>query len=94
MGMSLQDFESCTPLEFEETAGAYAAREQASVRAQWEQARFIAMSALQPYSKKALKPEDICLFAWEKKSRDALKAAPSTKERMQEIAARCGMKCD
>lgn len=94
MGMSLPDFEACTPIQFEEATRAFAEKEAAAARLGWEQARFTAMFALQPYSKKPLKPEDVCLFAWEKEAKGAATGPPSTKERMREIAARCGMKCD
>lgn len=92
VGMSLRDFDLCTPLEFEEIVEQWKRRQDACMQASWEQARFMAMASLQPFCKKSLKPSDITVFPWERKSGgggiDAPKAPKSTRERMLEMERR------
>lgn len=92
VGMSLRDFELCTPLEFEEIVEQWKCGQDARMQASWEQARFVAMASLQPFCKKSLRPGDITVFPWERKNgsndADTPKAPKSTKERMLEMERR------
>jgi len=86
MGMSLDDFERCTPIEFE---AAFRSWEQNHCQDDWERARFLACCMLQPYSKKALKTEDVCRFPWDiRNSQVAAPAEESTWERFEELVRR------
>ena len=92
VGMSLRDFDLCSPLEFEEIVEQWKRGQDAHMQASWEQARFVAMASLQPFCKKSLKPSDITVFPWERKSSGdgaGMPDAPkSTKERMLEMERR------
>lgn len=71
IGLSLSDFCDLTPPEFEQVCNAYEDHRlneyQATHRNAWERMRFLALFFLLPYSKKALKVNDIVVFDWEKK---------------------------
>lgn len=67
LGMSLRDFERCTPFEFQSVFDAWSRRVERSEHAEWDRARYMCMCILQPYSKKKLRPTDIVEFPWEKK---------------------------
>lgn len=83
VGLTLDDFDRLTPDEF---ADVYQAWERSHLREPWEQARFMACSCLQPWSKKSLKVTDVCRFAWDNEHLNAdTPAAPSTRERFEEL---------
>lgn len=84
VGMSVGDFERCTPSEFTTLVEAWQKHETALAQRSWEQARFIAMTNLQPYSKKALKPTDIVRFDWDEEKKK-ITGPPSTRKRMEEV---------
>lgn len=65
IGMSIDDFCRCTPLEFSAIAESWNEGEQQRERAAWERARLQCTCMLQPYSKKKLKPQDVLQFAWD-----------------------------
>jgi hypothetical protein len=84
--MSLQDFERCTPLEFSRIVEFYQKREEDRMQLSWEQTRFLAVTNLSPFSKKALKPTDVIEFPWDK--RPEVRKGSSSYERMKEIEKR------
>ena len=63
--MSLQDFDRCTPLEFEKIFEIWHENQQVAVRTSWEQTRQLAVCMLQPWAKKALRPRDVMEFSWD-----------------------------
>lgn len=65
MGMSLSDFETCTPSEFSAIYGQWQQCRQADERRQWEMTRMMCVCSLQPYSKEGLRPTDVIKFPWE-----------------------------
>lgn len=66
LGMSLHDFERCTPFEFHSIFEAWSKRAEMSDRAEWEKTRYLCMCILQPYSKKKMRPVDVVVFPWER----------------------------
>lgn len=66
IGMSMQDFERCTPSEFKATFDAWNGGRERLERGEWERVRMSCLCSLQPYSKKKLRPTDIMEFPWEK----------------------------
>lgn len=70
VGMSADDFDGLTLPEFEEIYRAWTEKEESRCRNGWEMARFGALYALAPHSRKKLRPQDICTFEWERKGRD------------------------
>lgn len=64
--MSIAEFDSLTPPEFEMIVKHYYNTIETSFKNDWERARFISLYSLAPHSKRALKPKDICIFEWEK----------------------------
>ena len=65
MGMSLQDFDLCTPLEFEKIIEMWHEAKQQSLRTSWEQTRQLAVCMLQPWSKRELRATDVMEFEWD-----------------------------
>ena len=84
VGLKLADFDSLTPAEFDEV---YRCWERSHLREPWEQARFLACSFLQPWSKRSLKATDICRFSWDNERQQAqhTEVEPSTRERFEEV---------
>ena len=66
MGMSLQDFDQCTPLEFEKIFEMWHDSQDMAFRTGWEQIRNLAVCILQPYATKALEPRDVMEFEWDR----------------------------
>ncbi len=66
VGISRADLDLITPDEFEAIVNRYANSNEHKFRNDWERARFLALYSLAPYSKRALKPCDVCVFDWEK----------------------------
>ncbi|PKO97075.1 MAG: hypothetical protein CVU12_02055 [Bacteroidetes bacterium HGW-Bacteroidetes-7] len=70
IGLSLKDFDSLTPSEFEEIYKAYDNYQtqvnKLTQRSAWMRTRFIAKSIFQVHSKKVIKDQDILEFDWEK----------------------------
>lgn len=84
--MSLQDFDRCSPSEFDEVCRQW---ELTHVRDPWERARFLACCMLQPYSKKTLRVTDVCRFDWDKEpSGHGQPHGGSTRERFEELVER------
>lgn len=89
IGMSLTDFEHCTPSEFSAVFDSWKQHSERAERDGWEQTRFLASCMLQPYSKKRLTPKDICEFSWEKESKKKMNEMKpgdkSTKEQFEKL---------
>lgn len=89
IGMSLEDFCQCTPSEFQSIYDEWSKYNEGLMRRSWEQTRFIALTNLTPFSKKALKNKDIMVFPWEKKENKAIvPGGTSSYERFKEIERR------
>lgn len=65
IGMSIDDFCRCTPLEFSAIAESWNDGEQHRERVAWERTRLQCTCMLQPYSRHKLKPQDVLQFAWD-----------------------------
>lgn len=89
--MSLQDFEQCTPFEFSKIVEQAQKKEEERVKLSWNQTRFLALTNLSPYSKKALKPTDIMEFPWDNNETQVRKGT-SSYERMKELEKRITLK--
>ena len=59
MGMSLEDFDLCTPPEFKKIFEKWREGEEQQMRRSWEQTRQLALCMLQPWSKNKLEAEDV-----------------------------------
>lgn len=89
MGLSLDDFCSMTPHEFNLT---YRSWHHAHVEQPWERTRLLACYILQPWSKKRLTPEQLMRFGWDQKQTASARPATeqSTRQRFEELVKRCG----
>lgn len=85
VGMSLDDFRCCTPFEFSAIFEAWQQKEEYTEHRSWDQARFLACSILQPYSKTRLKLTDVARFSWDTEVVDKDKEQPSTRQRFDEV---------
>ena len=65
VGLSLDDFCRLYVDEFEAVCQAYSEALAEEFRASWERARTIVAILIQPYSKKAIKAQDLIRFPWE-----------------------------
>ena len=80
IGMSMQDFERCTPSEFKATFDAWNGLQERIERSEWERVRMSCLCTLQPYSKKKLQASDIMEFPWEKQKTKAKKREETREE--------------
>ena len=87
VGMSMKDFDRCTPLEFSEIAKAWHCHQEALMHMSWEQTRYLMTSIMQPSNSKKLNPRDVMIFEWDKKTPPKV-VERSTRERMEEIRKR------
>ena len=83
MGMSLQDFDQCTPLEFEKIFEMWHDSREMAFRTGWEQTRNLAVCILQPYAAKTLEPRDVMEFEWDQPEKP-MPAKKTRKEREAE----------
>lgn len=65
IGMSLADWSTLSPDEYEAVCKAYNERVTQQGQEDWERARTLALFVCQPYSKKRLSPSDIIKFPWD-----------------------------
>ena len=88
VGMTIADFAQLTPEELHAILEAWHTHHP---REGWEQTRLLAAATLQPWSKKALRPTDICPLPWDNRhlpSGQKNTARRSTRERFDEIRRR------
>ena len=90
MGMTLAEVYSMTLDEFALVFEAWQQERAYDARTSWEQARFIDLCALMPYSKKGLKATDVVVFDWEKGEKHEGSTAKTTKEDVARILERFG----
>lgn len=88
VGMSVSDFERCTPSEFRAVWDAWQGREMRRERTSWEQTRTVCVSLLQPYAKKALRGVDVLRFPWDEAEESQEAAAQEQVETREELRAR------
>lgn len=86
--MSIDDFARCTPAEFWQVAEQWRKRAEAVERGEWERSRWLAVCMLQPWSKKQLKAEDVCLFPWEQKETPPERQLSADEQRARYEAAK------
>ena len=96
IGMSVDDFCRCTPLEFQAVYQGWAEAEQRRERAAWERTRMQCTCMLQPYSKRGLKPQDVMKFAWDASTGSATEEAESLtakeiRERFEKVKREQGL---
>lgn len=95
IGMSRGDFERCTPFEFHEAWRLWAEHEQDMEKGRWERVRILAAFAVQPYSKKSVKPKELLPLPWDSEAREEAKEEMSKEEfnrRYAEARKRNGLK--
>ena len=94
IGMSVDDFCRCTPSEFKAVYEGWANAEQRHERAEWERIRLQTACMLQPYSRHALKPQDVLRFDWDDES-DAVEgeklSAKEIRERFEAVKREQGL---
>lgn len=86
--MSRNDFESCTPDEFDAVVKAYVNKQEQQTHLSWEQARFLALYMLMPHTKEKLTFKDIAVFPWEKEDEAQKKVPISTRESFEKAKER------
>ena len=77
MGMSVSDFDLCTPSEFEQACESWHRRRESEERSRWERMRQLAACLLQPYSERVLRAEDVMTFDWERAPKSPVPIPPS-----------------
>lgn len=90
VGMSREDFERCTPLEFTKIVQSADERTEAVIRAGWEQTRVQVVSVANLFSAKAINIKQAFPLPWDEMSEGAgaPKKGTSSPERMREIEDR------
>lgn len=86
MGMSMDDFERCTPSEFSEAYRMWQQNQEVVSRRSWEQSRFLVYKLLIPLCKNPIEPKDVARFPWDEEMQSQAKETEkSTKERMERM---------
>lgn len=88
IGMSMQDFERCTPSEFKAVFDKWQKCSELREQSEWERVRMSCLCALQPYSKKRLSASDIMEFPWEKDKQAAQSHTGRVEESVEQLRAR------
>lgn len=90
MGMSREDFERCTPLEFTKIVQAANEKTDALIKAGWEQTRVQVVSVANLFSKTPIDMKRVFPLPWDKGNELAaeVRKGTSSLERMREIEAR------
>lgn len=90
VGMSRDDFERCTPLEFTKIVQASNEKTEIAIKAGWEQTRAQVVYVANLFSQNPIDPRKAWPFPWEKEEENAPKVPKGTSsyERMKEIEAR------
>lgn len=94
IGMSLSDFERCTPSEFRAVFDAWHARTETMERAAWEQTRQICVCVLQVGSKRPLDARVVFPLPWDEtigKSRPERLSDTELKARYEAAKKRYGI---
>lgn len=94
IGMTVDDFCRCTPLEFSKVYECWAEGEQRRERAAWERTRLECTTMLQPYSKRGLKPTDVMKFAWDSghfEDESEMLSAKEIRERFERVKREQGL---
>ena len=90
----MQDFERCTPSEFNAVFDVWNNWQEKLEQGKWERVRMSSLCSLQPYSKKRLSASDIMEFPWEKKEKTTADTTSREEmlERFAEAKKRYGLK--
>ena len=97
IGMSVDDFCRCTPLEFRAIHEAWADNERRKERGAWERTRMQCTTMLQPYSRHRLDPEDVLRFEWDNppgplcEGGDEKLTAKEIRERFEKVKREMGL---
>lgn len=74
--MTMGDFESLTPSEFEAVADAYGHDRQEAHRDNWERVRSLAAIVVSPWAKHGVKPEKLLPLPWDNPMKKEKPASP------------------
>lgn len=90
VGMSREDFERCTPLEFTRIVQAANEKAEVAIRAGWEQTRAQVISVANLFSKKPINMRKAWPLPWDNETGNAaeVRKGKSSADRMREIAGR------
>lgn len=95
IGISRDDFERCTPVEFYEIWRNWAKHDTDKERSSWERTRVLAMCAVQPYIKNKLTAHELLPFPWDEEEKLGQQKEISKEEfyrRFEETKRRNGLK--
>lgn len=85
IGMSIEDFCRCTPLEFESIYNAWHEHEESVIQEEWERVRLATTILLQPNSKKRLYPKDVMKLPWDTEKRLSVVDKDEARKRFEKI---------
>ena len=92
IGMTVDDFCRCTPLEFKAVYDGWMESEQRRERAAWERTRMQCTTMLQPYSRRKLDPQDVLHFAWDNQGEEPEKlSVKEIRERFEKVKREQGL---
>lgn len=86
IGMSLDDFERCTPSEFYAAWKQWHEQMERMERSSWERMRTLALVYVQPYSKHALSAHELLPLPWDEESKEET-SKPDRAETVRRYAA-------
>jgi hypothetical protein len=77
IGMSVKDFDGCTPHEFKIIMDEW---EKSHVRDEWERTRMMCLCMIQPHTSEKLSARDVMKFAWDKEEQKVVAKKRSKEE--------------
>ena len=80
IGMSIEDFERCTPSEFRAIYEMWQRQMEKEERGAWERMRMLGTCMLAPYSKRRLEAKDVMRFPWDEEEKSERENQTESKE--------------
>jgi hypothetical protein len=91
MSMTPAEFYELTPREFSNKSVGYFERVERDFKTSWEQTRWLAAMVMTPHLKKALKPNDLATFPWEKTTKKTKQKPKPTRFELIKLAEDLGI---
>lgn len=91
MSLTPAEFYELTPREFSNKSVGHFDRVERDFKTSWEQTRWLAAMVMNPHLKKALKPNDLATFPWEKNYKKTKQKTPPTRFELIKLAEDLGI---
>lgn len=91
MSLTPAEFYELTPREFSNKSVGYFERVERDFKTSWEQTRWLAAMVMTPHLKKAMRPNDLATFPWEKNEKKTKQKPKPTRFELIKLAEDLGI---